>query len=70
MDLICKQKKNKMGSYPKNKYNKSRSKPSELGDEESSSDSSSSESSSNSSDERQFGHDAAGKGSLTPATLP
>ena len=51
-----------MGSYPKNKYNKSYSKPSELGDEESNYDWSSSDSSLNSSDESWFGHDAAGKG--------
>ena len=38
VDLIRKQKNNKMGSYPKNNHNKSHSVPSELGDEESRSD--------------------------------
>ena len=45
IDLINKQKNNKMGSYPKNNPNKSHYMPSELGDEESSSDSSASNSS-------------------------
>ena len=62
IDLICKQKNNKMGSYPKNNDNKSHSMPSELGDEESSSDSSASNSSSNSSVENWFRQDAADKG--------
>ena len=31
IDLIRKQKNNKMGSYPKNNHNKSHSMPSELG---------------------------------------
>ena len=70
MEFIRKQKKKKMGSYPKKIYKKSHSKPSELGDEESSFDLSSSESFSNSSNESRFGQDAAGKGYLTPATLP
>ena len=62
IDLIRKQKNNKMSSYPKNNHNKSHSMPSELGDEESSSDSSASNSSSNSSVESRFRQDAAGKG--------
>ena len=61
MDLIRKQRKNKMASYTKNKYNKSHSKPSELGEEESSSGLSSSDSSLNSSDESRFGKYTAGK---------
>ena len=62
IDLIRKQKNNKMGSYPKNNHNKSHSMPSELGDEESSSDSSASNSSSNSSVESRFMQDSADKG--------
>ena len=62
IDLIRKQKNNKMGSYPKNNYNKLHSMPSELGDEESSSDLSASNSSSNSSVESRFRQDAADKG--------
>ena len=54
IDLICKQKNNKMGSYPKKNHNKSHSMPSELGDEEISSDLSASNSSSNSSVEIRF----------------
>ena len=70
MDLIRKQNKNKTVSYPKNKYNKSHSKPYELGDEESSSDSSSSYSSFNSSDEIRSWQDSEGEGYFTPDTLP
>ena len=62
MNLIHKQRKSKMGSYPKKKYNKSHSKPSALDDEEISSDPRSSDSSPNSSDEIRFGKYAAGKG--------
>ena len=62
VDLIRKQKNNKMGSYPKNNHNKLNSMPSELGDEESSSESSASNSSLNSSVESRFRQDAAGKG--------
>ena len=47
LELICKQKNNKMGSYPQNNHDKSHSMPSEIGDEESSSDSSASNSSLN-----------------------
>ena len=59
-----------MGSYLKNKYNKSHSKPFELGDVEISSDSILSDSYLSSSDESRFSQDAAGKGYLVPATLP
>ena len=62
IDLIHKQKNDKMVSYPKNKHNKSHSMPSELGDEERSSDSSASNSSSNSSVEIRFRQNAADKG--------
>ena len=61
MDLICKQNKNKTGSYPKDKYNKTHSKTYEVGDEEINSDWILSDSSLNSSDEIRFGQDAAGK---------
>ena len=62
IDLIRKQKNNKMDSYPKKNHNKWHYMPSELGDEEISSDSSASNSSSNSSVEIRFMQDAAGKG--------
>ena len=62
IDRICKQKNNNLGSYPKNTRNKSRSMPTELGDEESSSDSSASNSSSNSSVESRFRQETAYKG--------
>ena len=61
IDLIRKQKNNKMGSYPKNIHNKLYSMPSELGDEKNSSDSSASNPSLNSSVERRFRQDAADK---------
>ena len=62
IDLIRKQKNNKMGSYPKNNHSKSHSMPSELGDEESSSESSASNSSLNSSVESRFRQDETDKG--------
>ena len=62
IDLIRKQRNNKMGSYTKKNRNKLHSMPSEIGDEESSSDSRASNSSSNSSVDRRFSQDAADKG--------
>ena len=62
IELIRKQKNNKMGSYPKNNHNKSHSMPSEPGDEESSSYLGASNSSSNSSVESRSRQDAADKG--------
>ena len=62
VDLIRKQKNNKMGLYPKNNHNKLHSMTSELGDEESSSYLSASNSSLNSSVESRFRQDAAYKG--------
>ena len=61
IDLIRKQKNNKMVSYPRNNHNKSHSTPYEIGDEESSSDSSTLNSSSNSSVESRLRQDAADK---------
>ena len=62
LDLIRKQKKKKTGSYPKNKYSKSHSKPFGRGDEASSSESSASSASSQSSDDSQSRQGAAGEG--------
>ena len=62
IDLIRKQKNNKMVSCPKNNYNKLHYIPSELGDEESSSESNASNSSLNSSVESRFRKDALDKG--------
>ena len=62
IDLICKQKNNKMGSYIKINHNKLHPTPSELGDEESSVDLSALNSSPISSVESWFRQDAAGCG--------